>query len=587
MRVRHLSVAAGVLLLPILAAAQSPASATPPRDRAATEAPTGTGRLRGRVVASDSGTPLRRAQVRATGGAVRTTRLTSTDAEGRYEFRNLPPGRYTITVNKAGYVGLEFGQRRPFDGGRPLDLAEGQAADEIDFALPRGSVITGRITDGTGEPVVMAWVQAMRYQYLPGGRRQLTPVESSWLSSMTNDLGEFRLFGLMPGSYIVSAHSVSNGIVSLSVPGPQTGGVQSINVRDGYLQTYFPGTALAAEAQPVVVNLSEEAQASFSLLTGRMSRISGIVTRSDGTSPAGWQVELRPNDNMGAVMTGWGNATIAKDGSFSFANVPPGDMVLEVMPPRQAMFADNTMSRVPGDSTPQEFARMPLTVGGSEIAGLSLTTRPGISVSGHAVFPETRTAKNADGSPVRINATAANPAQTWRGGMSYGTGVVDAAGRFQIRDVMGQVLFRPTSLPPNLVLRSVRLNGVDITDRPYDSTNGDLSGLEIVIAEEARVAGTARNARGDAMRDYKVALFPASAPPSLLTSRYMHVATADPNGRFHVERLAPGAYLGVAVESFDQGQEWDPAFQQRVLPFARRFSVIEGQTVNVELPYLE
>ena len=243
------ALAVGILLFPIITFAQAP-----PRDRAAVEAPTGTGRLRGRVVAADTGSPLRRAQVRAVAATIRTTRLTTTDAEGRYEFANLPAARYTISVSKAGYVGLEFGQRRPFEGGRPLDLADAQVVEQIDFALPRGAVIAGRITDDAGDPIIGASVQAMRYQYGPTGRRRLGGVSQSWLSGMTNDLGEYRLFGLMPGTYIVSAIGNNFGVVSLTQAGPQTGGLGAIDTRDGYIQTYFPGTASVAEAQPVLVN---------------------------------------------------------------------------------------------------------------------------------------------------------------------------------------------------------------------------------------------------------------------------------------------------------------------------------------------
>ena len=94
--------------------------------------------------------------MRAVAATIRTTRLTTTDAEGRYEFANLPAARYTISVSKAGYVGLEFGQRRPFEGGRPLDLADAQVVEQIDFALPRGGVIAGRITDDQGDPIIGA-----------------------------------------------------------------------------------------------------------------------------------------------------------------------------------------------------------------------------------------------------------------------------------------------------------------------------------------------------------------------------------------------------------------------------------------------
>jgi hypothetical protein len=56
----------------------------------------------------------------------RTMRLANTDAEGRYGFANLPAGRYSLNVTKGGYVGLQFGQRRPFESGRPLELADGK-----------------------------------------------------------------------------------------------------------------------------------------------------------------------------------------------------------------------------------------------------------------------------------------------------------------------------------------------------------------------------------------------------------------------------------------------------------------------------
>ena len=67
----------------------------------------------------------------------------------------------------------------------------------------------------------------------------------------------------------------------------------------------------------------------------------------------------------------------------------------------------------------------------------------------------------------------------------------------------------------------------------------------------------------------------------------MRTGSADPNGRFQFIQLPAGEYLGVAVESFEQGEEWDPAFQQRVLPAARRFTLKEGQTLTIELPYVE
>ncbi len=149
----------------------------PARDgRNATQ--TGTARLRGRVVSAHDGAPLRRAQVTASVVENQIRRTTTTDADGRYEFLDLPAGRFSVTVNKTGYVTLQYGQRRTFEAGTPITLAEGQQVERIDFSLPRGAVISVRITDDFGDPLAGANVQVQRYQYGPDGQRRLTPAPS-------------------------------------------------------------------------------------------------------------------------------------------------------------------------------------------------------------------------------------------------------------------------------------------------------------------------------------------------------------------------------------------------------------------------
>src|SRR4030095_5469653 len=72
----------------------------PARDNA--QAPTRTAVIRGRVVAADTGTAVRRAQVRATSSVGRDNRLASTDAQGNFEFRDLPAGRWDLSASQAG-----------------------------------------------------------------------------------------------------------------------------------------------------------------------------------------------------------------------------------------------------------------------------------------------------------------------------------------------------------------------------------------------------------------------------------------------------------------------------------------------------
>jgi len=85
-----------------------------------TPAPKGTAKIIGRIVSADSGNPIRRAQVRVSAPDARTNRMVTTDNQGRYEVGDLPAARYRVTISKAGYVTLEYGQARPFEAGKPL-----------------------------------------------------------------------------------------------------------------------------------------------------------------------------------------------------------------------------------------------------------------------------------------------------------------------------------------------------------------------------------------------------------------------------------------------------------------------------------
>jgi protocatechuate 3,4-dioxygenase beta subunit len=537
----------------------------PPRDGTAAPAPTGTGRIRGRVVAADNGFPLRRAQVRISAPEVRINRSATTDAEGRYEFPELPAGRYNISVTRSGYVSLSFGQQRPFEQGRPLDLGSAQEADKIDFALPRGGVIAGRVTDELGEPLAGVRVQAMRYQYLPNGRRQLMPVGSAGMFGppVTNDLGEFRLYSLMPGTYVVSGAPADS--MFMAAPGAATPvGAQD----DGHGITYYPGTINVDEAQPITVGLAEVANASFALVPQRMTRISGIVRDSQG-KPFAATLMLRTQS--GASMSMRPLAMTADDGRFSAANVPPGDHVVEVSP------------RPPDE----ESASVPITAGGEDITDLLITTRPGITISGRVVFEGGAVASKA----VRVNASSPEPGSPPPMRVyDNAQGVVDDKGQFRLRGLYGRAVFSafPTA-PPSAALpwfvKSVTLNGNNITDMPVDvATLKDDSTLEIVLTDKmTNLSGTVRNGRGQPVIDYTVVIFPDQLPEGMMPARYTRVVRPDQQGRFETRGLPPGNYLAAAIESLEQGGQWDPAFRKQIEPNAKRFRLTEGQTATIDL----
>jgi hypothetical protein len=214
------------------------------------------------------------------GEALREGRGTTTDENGRFEFDDLPAGRFHLMASKAGYVTMAFGQRRPREAGKPIELGDGQRVDGIQLNLPRGGVITGRITDEFGEPVAGVAVQAQRYQHIQG-RRQLVPVfESGWAG--TDDLGRYRAYGLPPGEYVVNATQHMRGL----------GFGTQMDARSGFAP-YYPGTASEGEAQSVRVTAGAEATANFALLTARMLRVSGSATDSHGRPIANGVISSR------------------------------------------------------------------------------------------------------------------------------------------------------------------------------------------------------------------------------------------------------------------------------------------------------
>src|SRR5947209_9736543 len=174
-----LKVAAASLLL--LGVAVSSAQ-TPARDK---PDPTGTAIIRGRIVNAVTGEPVRKARVRANSSVLSNGRTATTDVNGRYELKTLPAGQFTVSATKPTYVSASYGQTRPLDAGKLIDVADGQIVEHIDVKLSHGGVIAGRISDEFGEPMAGVQVSAARFQFINGSRRPL-----SFAARSSNDIGE-------------------------------------------------------------------------------------------------------------------------------------------------------------------------------------------------------------------------------------------------------------------------------------------------------------------------------------------------------------------------------------------------------------
>lgn len=170
----------------------------------------------------------------------------TTDEDGRFVFERMRSGEYVIRVSKAG-----FAQELPAfaDGAPPrppLRIVSGQILDLGDLLLSRGVAISGRVLDASGEPLPEARVVALRRFSPRGAPRESLPLLPVGTAAQTNDLGEFRLFGMAPGDYAIAA----------TPSRPMTGATTSPTVPT---TTYFPGTADPAAASTVTVSAGDTA----------------------------------------------------------------------------------------------------------------------------------------------------------------------------------------------------------------------------------------------------------------------------------------------------------------------------------------
>ena len=167
------------------------------------------------------------------------------------------------------------------------------------------------MTDENGDPVEGVAVSVMKVGF-SAGRRQL--VAGGAPSQRTNDQGRFRVHGLQPGQYIVSADAGHLGPQALP----------------GYAATYFPGTPSAGEAQLVTLGLSQDLlDIDFSLVPVRTARVAGRTVDSNG-QPFQGGIEMRVTRRSSAVASDSFGARTERDGTFEFANIPPGEYVLNV-----------------------------------------------------------------------------------------------------------------------------------------------------------------------------------------------------------------------------------------------------------------
>jgi carboxypeptidase family protein len=594
-RMMNLTALAGALIIATGALAGSQSRET---DRL-----TGTAILAGRVVRDSA--PVARAVVAINAGDGRSARQTVTTDDGRFVFENLPPGRFLVTASKTGWVTSHYGSMRP---GRPPGVRvalENGARVNIEIPMVPGSVLAGRIVDEAGRPMSRQFPWLLEYRMV-GDRRMLArarlPLAIGFFERSTDDRGEFRLFGLPPGTYylFVTPTITSGARVTtadevrwaMQPPGDARGPAPAPGPVAGYASFYFPGTPDPSAAQPIVVGPAEVREGlTFRVGFVSVARVAGVVRRPDGSPAAGASIVLEARDANVSLEGSGRQVRSDPEGRFVFNNVPPGDY-------RIAARAATATSTTPQPAVLDLWGQAEVIVAGRDIDGMALALAPASAISGRVTFDGAALTPPADLTRIRLQfvATAALAAAiTGAGsGSALHTAAVQADGTFRVEGLPPDRYIAAASWPGMRTgdgttgwwLTSIRVGARDLADTPIPvPANADVRDVTLTFRDRiGAIEGSLTDAAGRPAPEYFVLAFPVERTSWTTTSRRV-VTPVHPgtDGRFRITGLLAGEYYLAVVTTIDSDDATDPAFLEAILPGAIRIAVAEGETRRQDL----
>jgi hypothetical protein len=532
------------------------------------------GSIAGVAVRSGTSTPVVRARVSIGSAEILT------DVSGRFVFQNLPPGRYRVSVNHNAYLPAQYGDRRAGPGAY-LTVAAGQAIKDVVIAMTPKGAISGRVYDRYGDPVTNGNVQAFKFAY-QDGRRILVQVDNA----RTNDLGEYRLFWLAPGSYIISAVPPESACAdapcsvlietrnAVSGPPPIIGGAVRLDgrvampVRDTgetHLPVYYPATTDPSAAVPIELPPGiNYTGVDFMITESRAVRVLGrVVNGVTGQAILAAAVTLVPR--RGTVATGsLQRGIISPRGIFEFRHMAPGSYDL--------------VASVPDPGGRRLAASLPIEIGSGDIDNITLVLQPQLSITGRVSIDNLQ----ADPATLNLNSIRIElRREPFTPELLVVIPTVSPDGTFTLTGVTpGDYRLKVSTGGLNGYIKSARYGAVDALNPPlHIDTSGQLE-----IAVSLNSGSLDAVVLDDAQRPFAeatVALIPDS--PRRQHFNLYYAAGSDASGRVHFDGVAPGSYRAFAWDDVPADAWQDPDYMRPYEDRGKAVRVTEGSKENIEL----
>ena len=408
------------------------------------------------------------------------------------------------------------------------------------------------------------------------------------------------------------------------------GGAESLNPTTtggkllGYATQYFPSSTTVARADSVTVASGEDRSGvDFVLRPQPMVSISGQLFVPTGDA-ANYALHLVPTDTGEmSIDPDMASAVTDSTGAFVFLAVPAGQYVIQTVkvprqgrappppppPPQLPGGATSPISTAPGRSMtvttvngqivtttsapsaalePLLWTATPISVGETDLHGVALTMHEGMKISGRVEFDGTAERPPAQ-QLARIPVSVETADGRQRANYYPQPGRIEPDGKFSTQGFLpGKYFLRIGGSPAGWTLKSAMLNGVDVSDTPFELADKDIANIVVTFTDRiSQLSGTVRQitSAGD-VQDTAVIVFPADVQGWTnfgFNSRRMRSARPSQNGSFSLGTLPAGDYYAIAIPD-ERSAEWqDPKFLETLTRSATRFMLTEGEKRTIDL----